>query len=268
LTEWHDRGMGRQRLPDGLFDLVVDAFEPVLPEEVYLVVKGRQVNARSTLTTPLDGVRFGGRIPWAFSSPASKGKIFIENLCEKIAESIGPVSAGPGQDAAAWPAPDASLRADVEDGQVTISFFGPDRAPLLTVGPVPWAGPWVTTEEKRSTDEASRRYVGPVPADHRELDELRDNRRAARDTATTELVDALMARNLGTDKTAITVALREELGHRPELRLRSDTRSEARVVELIAAVNGPHPRADGLITLARYAKNVIHVLRADRPGSG
>jgi hypothetical protein len=235
----------------------------------YLVVKGRQVNARSTLTTPLDGMLFGGPIPWAFSSPAKKGKVLIEDLCQEIARSIRQVSAPRrSQELTAWPEPGASPRADLGNGQVIISFVGSDGAPLLTVGPVSWAGPWVTPQPEKSSNEPSRRYLGPVPAEHRELDALRDHRHAARDTATTELVEALIARNLGTDKTAITVALREEVGHRPELRLRPDSRGEARVVDLLAAANGPHPKTDGLITLARAAKDVIQVLRADRPDPG
>jgi hypothetical protein len=169
------RSMPRMVLPERGLDLIAGAFDPVLPDGIYLVLDGRQVWARTRRLPPLPAWHFGGTYPPRFLSEWTRARIQISDLCEQVAGSIGRAHAGWTSDAAEWPWVGAKTTVERNDDNVIVTFVGGTETESLRLGPICWEGPWLVPKGSPLAQREPRqlRYVGDVPEEHRQADQQR-----------------------------------------------------------------------------------------------
>jgi hypothetical protein len=134
--------MARMILPERGIDFVTGAFESVLPDGIYLMLRGRQVSVRSVDLPPLSEFHAGGVFPFRWLSETSRARVHIGDLCEQIAGSISGALAGwRSSEPAAWPWPGAKVRVDSHDYDVQVTFAGADEHKTMRLGEIRWEGP-------------------------------------------------------------------------------------------------------------------------------
>jgi hypothetical protein len=165
-------------LPESGLDFIAGAFDPVLPDGIYLVLEGRQVWARSRRMPPVPELHFGGSYQWRFLSEWTKAQILICDLCEQVAGSIGRALAGWTSDAADWPWPGAKANVERHDDEVMVTFVGSTETEALQLGSIRWEGVWLVPKGSPLAQGESQplRYVGNVPEEHRQADQRRRDR--------------------------------------------------------------------------------------------
>lgn len=261
--------MVRRRLAEELLVHLVSAFEPALPKDIYLVLAGRELSARSLKGGSAGGFTLGGGAPPFPMPEAVKFRMAVKHTCEQIARAIGfLVAPRPRPPLPMWPEPDAAVEVDVSGDQIAVRFVAESGRELLSLASIDWSGPrFVDVDRRNRTDPPPRRYVGPAPEKAIAADRRRDGEEAQRHAAISRLLDALRAQDLGTDKDRIRQALRAEIASRQIRDVPPDSRTEDRAVDAIAAVNSKHPSLQASVLVARETVALARLLHGVMTGS-
>lgn len=264
--------MARQRLAEDLVRQLVAAFEPALPQGVYLVLAGRDLSARRVNGGgSAGGFTLGAGAPPFPMPEAIKFRMALDHTCEEIARAIGFVAARRPRSQPQlpmWPEPDAAVKVDVSGDQIVVRFVAERGRELMALAPVAWPGPrFVEVQRRDRTTSPPRRYFGPAPAKDMAADRRHDSEKDEQQAAMSQLLDVLRAQDLGTNKTRIRRALRAEIEARHIPNVPPDSRSEGLIVDAIAAVDGKHPSLQASLVAARETAHLARLLHRVMTGS-
>jgi hypothetical protein len=254
-------------LPAALVEEILQRFEPVLPEGVFLELRGGSLTAHGPSGTwPAGSIGQVGFLPWVPMAQSRKLELAVKDLAEEVTKSIGYVNMRPGQpdEPFRWPADGAVVNVAVNHGAIEISFLaGEPPVTLLTLQPLRWAGPFSEAALAREDrNKGPRRYFGPVPSGHEERVAETDRLAAERSAALHDLNAALKEKSQGLTPDEIRTLLRDEYQQRGLEPPSPDGAREDFHVGIVAASNSTHPSIAAIPVLTKGLKDIVRWGRA------
>lgn len=255
-------------LPFALVEKIVVSFGDVMPDGVFLRLRGRVLDVRAARGGGWSGETLG-RLPWPPMPASMKWRLAVQGVYETVARGIGSVATGgparraPSEDIfrIKWPVPDAKVRLDISDIAIRATFLDPSGQPVLAMPEVAWDGSKPADRRQDPTEHSSPiRYVGVVPDDVRQQDAQGARDREARSAAITSVVDEVIQRDPGTDKEAIRRAFRDAIAAHPEVDIPPGSSWEGRLVDFYAAGQGRFAAARTGIELTKAVHSFVRLL--------
>jgi hypothetical protein len=241
-----------------LVEEILDRFEAVLPEGVFLEIRG----GRLSVHAPWGDMRANpigelGVLPWLPMPRSRKFELAVQGVVEEVAKLIG---YGVRAD---WPVAEATVDVNVVRGRIEIFFRAgdPPRA-VLALEPFRWDGSLSEPPLDRSLrGKGERRFIGRVPPGH--IEKVAESERAAaeRSAALKDLHAAVKLKAKGMSSDQVRLLLRTEYQQRGLEPPSQGGGMEDFAVGVITASESSHPRVSALPVLAKGVHDLFQSAR-------